>query len=1459
MRKLKHIINWTIWSLLTLYVVLIILIHLPFVQTWLGSVVGSMVSKKLNTEVSVGRVDLGFFNRLIIDDVKISDQQHKDMILARRMSVKLELLPLFDGRVSISSAQLFGAEAHLYRDSASATPNYQFALDALSSKEKKEEPKLDLRIGSLIVRDLSLQYDQLDAPETPDHFNPQHIKVDNVSAHILLRALNPDSLNLLVKRISFHEQSGLELRQLAFKMEANREQAVVSDCLLQLPYSSLSFDSINATYLFDNLPSTLKYKTKQLNSSITLSDFASILPSHYSPLTTHSFDISTSFDGTLNSINCKRLSITSPDNALTLQASGKYDANSWQANIDRFAVSDGLLADIHEVLPSVPQLVIRLGHVNLTGQAIHEPTGDMTVQGHVNTGLGNLTLRGTADKDMELWDAHVDTDSLNLQRLLDNPDMGLLTAQLDLSALHSVINIKGEVPRFELKGYSYHDMTIDGTYSPEGIGGKLKIDDPNLQADVEGLLNTTEAAPHLRLTGTIGTIAPQALHLADRWGNATFSAIVDADFTASSLDDAQGTIDLDDFIMVLNDTTHYHLDNLHIKSGFDDDRHFLHLYSDFGEVNLNGRFNWNTLPQSFAAIVPMLSPDKKTGDNDFLLSMQLTDSHWMQTLMGIQFELDGPLSLDAQVCDSCRQIEINATVPSFSYGSGNYRNAVMHLNTQDGDSQCDLSVNQLTAKGNIVNMKLAAHTADDQIVSAFTLNTDNTNVGTINTITQLYKNDAGEREVHMRVMPSELVVKGMVWELEPCDILYSEKRLMVDQFTLHHDDEHLIIDGIASVRESDSLMIDLRGVDIASILDMANFRSVKFGGKATGTAYVCHAFKEPEAWADINVDDFLFQQAPMGALEAHAMWNADEGQIDIDAAIDDGADEQTYVDGYVSPKRKELDIGIRARGTSIGFVHSFTRSFISNIQGHAYGDVRVYGPLKQIDLSGDAVVMGQASITPLGTTYTFHDDTVHLAPGVISFNDFHVYDREHHEGLLNGAISHTHLKNITFNLNAVADNLLAYDFPQMEVGGTIGGTVWANGEAQMRGRPGEVVIDCDVTPAPSSVFIYNTANTSAISQQQFITWGKKDEQSPSNLTSATTTQATATTQPTNRSDMRLNLRINAVPDATLRLLMDPHSGDYITLQGDGVLRASYYNKGAFQMFGTYNVERGTYSMTIQNIIKKNFQFQPGSTIIFGGDPFQATLSLKALHTVQGVSLSDLGLGNSFTSNTIRVNCLMNIVGTAGEPRVEFDLEMPTVNSEEEQMIRSIIASEQELNQQVVYLLGIGRFYTQGANNADTQTYGQTELAMQSLLSGTVSSQINLLLSQVIKNDDWNFGANISTGNEGWHNAEYEGLFSGRMLNNRLLINGQVGYRDNATQATPSFIGDFDIQYVLTPGGSLALKAYNQTNDRYFTHSSLNTQGIGIIMKKDFNGLRDLFAPRPKKKSDQKQKTPQDTK
>ena len=58
---------------------------------------------------------------------------------------------------------------------------------------------------------------------------------------------------------------------------------------------------------------------------------------------------------------------------------------------------------------------------------------------------------------------------------------------------------------------------------------------------------------------------------------------------------------------------------------------------------------------------------------------------------------------------------------------------------------------------------------------------------------------------------------------------------------------------------------------------------------------------------------------------------------------------------------------------------------------------------------------------------------------------------------------------------------------------------------------------------------------------------------------------------------------------------------------------------------------------------------------------------------------------------------MNVTGTPDAPRVSFDLDMPTLSNDAKQMVASVINAEEEMNQQVLYLLTVGRFYTQNSN------------------------------------------------------------------------------------------------------------------------------------------------------------------
>ena len=1460
---LKRIISIVIWTVIALNLLTAAVLRLPVVQQSVGSKVSTVLSEALGTEVSVGRVDLGFLDRIIIDDVTILDQRNKPMLNITRLSAKIDILPLSKGRISISSAQLFGARARLWQQNAHAKPNFQFIIDSLAPKDTLNHTPLDLRINSLIIRRSSVTFDRQDVEQTPGQFNPQHLYISDLSSHINLWALTDDSISVNVKKLSLREASGLDINRLSFKLTANKTHAFLEHFMLQMPSSNLQIDTLVADYKIDEkglVPGSLDYSGKISNTTITPSDLRCFIPSLKN--FQRGISIETEFNGTNQQATIPELHIATSEQDININVNGwieNWDKQpAWCLEMTEVALAETSLDFLSKLIPGFPQELTRIGNLRMTGNFSRETNGITSLKSLILSGAGDVDVAMAMDANRK-FSGNVQTKVIRLGQILANDQLGTLSAQLHLSGQwlrdqKPDVKIDGSVTQFDYKDYTYHDIKLNGEYKQGTIAGLFNINDPNLTVQLKGEMTenlfdtSTTKTKKAQLQGVISHFSPDATHLSEQFGSSVLSAELDADFTAHNVHDAQGSIRISNLNLTASDRHEaYQLDNLTVTSGYDEGVHFISVKSDFADAEMKGHFDYKTLPQSFINLIasilptlPGLPPKQKVTDNNFNLHLLMSKTDWLKRFLNVDLTLNQPISLSARVNDKTEEIFLDGELPSFAYNGAWYDNGNIHISSPADTLICDINIQKVMDDGQRMGINLLAHAANNNINTS--LSWDNKNPeqrqsGNLNTIIRLYKNLSGLPEAQFRVQPSHIILNNSTWDIEPSDILYHKNYLLVDHFAVHRGTQHIIIDGIASENLSDSLVVDLNEVEVAYILDLVNFHSVEFSGKATGRATARSLFHDFAAHANLRVGLFKFEKGRMGTLYADVDWNQEKEQIDISAVADDGPEAQTIINGYISPVHNTIDLDIRADGTYIEFMHNFTKSFLSHITGHAEGYARLAGTLDNINLTGNLVVDGEATVAPLNTTYQLKRDTVVMIPDEIELRNMMVVDRDGHQGIVSGGIHHKHLTSLSYDLNVIADNLLAYDFTDFGES-TFYGTVYASGDVGIHGHGNEVSIDCNVTPQKNSIFVYNAATPDALASQEFIEW--EDDSNNSNISSNSSNSSKNSSSRATSTNIYINFLINATPDATLNLLMDADTKDYITLNGEGAIRATYHNKGAFNMFGTYTVEQGTYGITIQNIIKKNFTFNKGGTIIFGGDPYQAALNLQAVYTVNGVSLSDLNIGNSFSSNTIRVNCLMNIGGQPVHPQVDFDLEMPTVNTDEQQMIRSIINGQQEMNQQVVYLLAIGRFYNQGANNAKEDQTDRTTLAMQSFLSGTLSTQINTLLGQIIKNNNWNFGANISTGNEGWHNAEYEGIINGRMLNNRLLFNGQFGYRDNATKATPSFIGDFDLQYLLFPNGNLAMKVYNQTNDRYFTRSSLNTQGIGIIMKKDFSSLRDLF-------------------
>lgn len=153
-----------------------------------------------------------------------------------------------------------------------------------------------------------------------------------------------------------------------------------------------------------------------------------------------------------------------------------------------------------------------------------------------------------------------------------------------------------------------------------------------------------------------------------------------------------------------------------------------------------------------------------------------------------------------------------------------------------------------------------------------------------------------------------------------------------------------------------------------------------------------------------------------------------------------------------------------------------------------------------------------------------------------------------------------------------------------------------------------------------------------------------------------------------------------------------------------------------------------------------------------------------------------------------------------------------------------------MNRQIIYLLALNRFYTPDYMKA---TRGNEFF---SVASSTLSSQLSNILGQL--SDNWSIAPNLRSDRGDFSDVEVDVALSSQLLNNRLLLNGNFGYRDKSLNNN-SFIGDFDIEYLLNPRGTWRLKAYNRYNDQnYYLKSALTTQGVGIVFKRDFD---DFFS------------------
>ena len=1208
--------------------------------------VAEELSDLLNTRVTIGRINIGLLNRIIIDDVLLDDQDEQEMLKVTRLSAKFDIMPFFKGKISISSVQLFGFNINLQKKTPDSPPNFKFVLDAFASNDTvKKDNSLDLRINSILIRRGRMAYHVLSEEETPGKFNAKHIHLQNIIANISLKALSKDSINLGIKRLSLDEKvSGFSLKKMSLKLVANSRQTSIDNFAIELPETSLKLDTIHLIYdslkAFDRFTEQVRFSFRTLPSQITLKDISPFLPalSHFKEPISLDMEVK----GTVNQLTCSHLEITADNRQFRLKGdvalqdlSHPQDAYVFGTLSELTATTRGvgfLVRNLSHDYNGVPPVLERLGNVSFRGEVSGYFT-DIVTYGQLHTDLGgvNMDLKLSSDKSKGLfaYSGAVKTTDYKLGKLLANEQLGEITFNLDVHGRHvtdrlPVVELKGLIASVDYSRYRYENITLDGEYKQGGFNGKVALDDPNGSIYLNGDVNVSSRIPTFNFQAIINKLRPHDLNLTSKYPDTEFSLKLRANFTGGSVDEMIGEINVDS-LEFMSPEKQYFMNNMNIRASKQNNENQLRLTSEFLTASVEGKFQYHTLPASILNImrkyVPsLILPPKKPIEthNNFQFDIHIYNTDILSTIFDIPLTVYTHSTLKGYFNDPLQRLRVEGYFPRLQYKNNFIESGMILCENPSDHIRARVRLTNLKKKG-AVNLSLDAQAKDDNIST--TLNWGNsaavTYSGQLAAVAKFLRTE-GEKpllKAMVEVKPTDIILNDTLWQIHPSQVVVDSGKVDVNNFYFSHQDRYVRINGRLSDNPQDSVKVDLKDINMGYVFDIASISDdVNFEGDATGTAYASGVFKKPVMNTRLFIKNFSLNQGRLGDLNIYGEWDNENRGIRLDASIKDISTTPSRVTGIIHPLKPEsgLDLNIEANELNLKFLEHYMKSIANDIKGRATGKVHFYGKFKGLNLDGAVMTDASMNFDILNTHFAIKD-TILLAPTGLTFNNIHISDMEGHSGRMNGYLHFQHFKNLNYRFEIQANNMLVMNTKE-STDMPFYGTVYGTGNALLTGNAIQGLdVNVAMTTNRNSIFTYINGSVASATSNQFIKFVDKTPrrtiQDSIQIISyyEQLQQKRQEAEEEQKTDIRLNILVDATPDATMKIIMDPVAGDYISGKGTGNIRTEFYNKGDVKMFGSYQINQGVYKFSLQEVIRKDFVIKNGSTITFNGAPLDLSL------------------------------------------------------------------------------------------------------------------------------------------------------------------------------------------------------------------------------------------------------------
>ncbi|MBR1631955.1 MAG: translocation/assembly module TamB domain-containing protein [Paludibacteraceae bacterium] len=1439
---------------------LIFLLQDSRIQTFVAQWATSRLSEQTGTTIRIGHVNYDFFNHICIDQVYIEDQSADTLAYIDNIDINFDLWGVLRNRYQIKNLDVNGLYANLHTDSAGQS-NLQFLIDLFSDDDSPSKP-FDALVEAQVVRltDARVRLTDDRRPHTGG-FDFYHLDIHDLNAELSLERLDPSAVDAAIHSLRLKESSGLQVSRLEAHLHADSTYAAIDRLILESGGSDFRVDQIRMDYAglssFDAARVTLALKGGSFN--LRPIDLAALLPA----LRPVDKQISGQIEGsgTLDDIRLTQLNLQYADQTLLRAAAGvkhvmQPDSTSFRLDIDKLELSTATLTDLAGMWSDEPLLLpdplSRLGSVSfkgslsgrmneghLTGVAM-SPLGSLSANLRLaaDTTDGGLSFGGTAS-----------THNFMLGRLLNSRSVDRLSVSTQLTGYvkddKMRLGVVAHVDRLGWNGYDYHAIRVSGQLTDGRFDGLVASNDRNLNFDFRGTIDATQPLPAIDCRLNVAQADLKALHLSS--DDLLVDMQADIHVNASDIDHMDGTAHIGRLhLQGLGDA--YTLNDLHARVALDDTQSLIDIQSDLINAGVTGNYRISTLATTVQNMLARHIPDLIGSDVRRTSSHNKADFHvyiehidHLCNVLNLPVGLTDVATVKGSIDEDADLLDLRVSAPSLSISGMNFGTVTLGCDNLNNRLNLDAYVRQDADNHPLSGrLTLSAHNDTIHTLVNWTQTGTETNSGQLHALLTFMH--AGSRpQIDIDILPTRLTIADSTWQMYPSNVrVNADRSVDVNGFLLAGREQYVSINGRVGPTVADSLSVDLKRINLDYLMQLVRFESLNFGGDITGAARLYALTGQMAFEADARVDNATMNNAKIGDVVAHAVWDRDLQRIGVTGQSVERNDTVALIDGFVSTRSDSVDFRFKANGFNLALINRYTEGIGLNFRGRGYGDVWLYQypEHSHINLEINALAdHASVGVAYLGTRYHI-SDTIRLTPTSIRLDSLNLLDEEGNHVALDGRIEHDgNFKHFNYRISIAADNALVMNTGVAD-NDLYYGRLYGTGNVLIVGDDEQTNIYANATTMPNSRFYISTASASTASDNSFVTFverrrsnGDDDEEDEDD-------------RPRHRfryiddisSKLFINLAINITPDALVQIVIDPKTGDVITARGTGDLRLEYPNSSDVRLYGTLTIESGSYAFTFQEVLRREFKIGRGSSLTWSGDPLNAMVDISASYSTSA-SLSDLdpSLASSVSRATVPVNCVLRLSDRLSSPAIRFDIELPNTEEAIRQQVQNIINTDEMRSRQALYLLVLNKFYTPDYMRVSSGSVNSGDA--YSLLSSTLAGQINGLISKLTT--DLTLGINMHSTGEGEMNSQEYATNFLYQPNNRLIINGNVGYR-NDTYSQSKFIGDIDMEYLLTRNGKLRAKAYTHTVDRYSLKTAQTEQGIGLIYREDFNSAGELF-------------------